>query len=199
MDTASSPRRISREAIIPLAEYGKVRDQRRREMAAFKRDRRVHVGPDVTFYFENYTTMLHQVHEMLFIEKGGEAQVEDELRAYNPLIPQGRELVATMMIEVEDAVRRARVLRQLGNIEATVALEVGDLRIPAVAESDIERTTADGKTSSVHFLKFPFSQPAVDAFKNPATRVLLAIEHTGYQHIAVLPDTVRKALAADLG
>src|SRR5512144_1200094 len=89
-----SPRLITRADILPMRDYAKVRDERRRRMAELKKNRRVHVGPDVTFYFENFETMLHQVHEMLAVEKGGEAQIEDELRAYNPLVPRGRELVA---------------------------------------------------------------------------------------------------------
>ncbi|MFO1145211.1 MAG: DUF3501 family protein [Rhodospirillales bacterium] len=148
-----------------MAEYARVRDERRRAIAEMKKNRRLHVGPDITFYFENRATMLHQVHEMLAVEKGGEAQIEDELRAYNPLIPRGRELVATMMIEIDDAPRRDRVLRQLGGIEKTAAIEIGGKTIAAVPETDIERTTPDGKTSSVHFVRFPFTDAEVAAFR----------------------------------
>ena len=137
-----------------------MRDERRRQIAEMKKNRRVHVGPDVTFYFENFDTMLHQVHEMLAVEKGGEAQIEDELRAYNPLVPSGRELVATMMIEIDDPGRRDRMLRGLGGIESTAAFTVAGETITAVPESDVERTTKDGKTSSVHFLRFVFSELA---------------------------------------
>src|SRR5512144_432517 len=143
-----SPRLITRADILPLQDYEKVRDERRRRMAEVKKNRRVHVGPDVTFYFENFETMLHQVHERLAVEKGGEAQIEDELRAYNPLVPRGRELVATMMIEIDDPVRRDRVLRELGGIESTATLLVGGETIAALPEKYVERTTKDGKTSS---------------------------------------------------
>lgn len=182
---------------MPMPEYGRVRDQKRREMAKIKRNRRVSVGPDVTFYFESYDTMLYQVHEMLHIEQGGDDQIEDELRAYNPLIPDGRNLVATMMIEIEEPARRQRILRQLGGIENCIELTFGTERVPAVPGDDEERTTADGKTSSVHFLKFPFSPAQIAAFRAPDTRVVIGIHHANYQHMAVMPEAVRAALAAD--
>lgn len=188
---------ITRDDILPMADYGRVRDDRRRAMAAVKRHRRIGVGPDVTFYFENFATMLHQVHEMLFIEKGGEAQIDDELRAYNPLIPTGGELVATMMIEIEDAARRARVLAGLGGIEDKVAFEVQGERIAAQPEGDEDRTTAAGKSSAVHFLRFAFTPAQIAAFRTPGARVLLAIAHPNYDHLAGLPEAVRESLAAD--
>jgi len=190
-------REITRADIQSMSEYAKVRDARRRSITEIKRNRRVHVGPDITFYFENFATMLHQVHEMLAVEKGGEAQIEDELRAYNPLIPRGRELIATMMIEIEDAARRTRVLGELGGIERTISVVVGSDVIAAVPESDVERTTASGKTSSVHFLRFPFTDAEVDAFRVPGARVLLCIAHPRYDHAAALPAEVREALAKD--
>lgn len=190
-------REITRADILPMSEYAKVRDARRRSIAEMKRNRRVHVGPDITFYFENFDTMLHQVHEMLAVEKGGEAQIEDELSAYNPLVPRGRELVATMMIEIEDAARRDRVLSELGGIERSVSFIVGGEAVGAVPESDVERTTAEGKTSSVHFMRFPFGETQVAAFRAPDTRVLLAIAHPRYDHAAALSAEIRDALAQD--
>ncbi|HRK94773.1 MAG TPA: DUF3501 family protein [Rhodospirillales bacterium] len=190
---------ITRADIMPMDDYAKVRDDRRRSMSAAKRARRVPVGPDATFYFENYDTMLHQVHEMLYVEQGGEAQIEDELRAYNPLIPRGDALVATFMIEIDNAVRRARVLRELAGIETHVAIGIGDMRVQAVSDDDAERTTADGKTSSVHFLRFPFTPEQVQAFRADGARVVLAVEHPNYAHMTVLPEETRKALAADFG
>jgi hypothetical protein len=192
-----SPRLITRADILPMQDYVKVRDERRRRMAELKKNRRVHVGPDVTFYFENFETMVHQVHEMLVVEKGGEAQIEDELRAYNPLIPTGRELVATMMIEIDDPRRRDRVLRELAGIENAVALTVDGETIAAVPERDVERTTKDGKTSSVHFLKFPFTDAQVAAFRADGARVVLALSHPKYGHMAALPEDVRAPLAQD--
>jgi len=192
-----TPRLIERADILPMAEYARVRDERRRAIAQIKKHRRVHVGPDITFYFENRATMLHQVHEMLAVEKGGDEQIEDELRAYNPLIPRGRELVATMMIEIDDAGRRDRILRRLGGIEKTAAIEVGSERIVAVPEADIERTTPDGKTSSVHFVRFPFTDAEVAAFRDGTARVVIGFSHPEYQHLAVLAEPVRLALAGD--
>src|SRR5882762_3468567 len=96
---------ITRADIMAMPEYGAIRGDQRRRMAEVKRLRRLDVGPYSTFYFENYDTMWHQIHEMLFVEKGGEAQIQDELEAFNPLIPNGDELVATVMFEVPDAAR----------------------------------------------------------------------------------------------
>ncbi|MBK8907823.1 MAG: DUF3501 family protein [Rhodospirillales bacterium] len=188
---------ITRADILSLEDYEAVRAERRGQIAAIKRDRRVSVGPDVTFYFENFDTIWHQIHEMLRIEKGGEGQIEDELRAYAPLVPDGRNLVATMMIEIEEATRRARVLAGLGGIEDTVTFEIGDRRVAATPEGDVERTTSDGKTSSVHFLKFPFSPEQVQAFRVPGTRVVLSIRHRNYDHTAALKEATRTALATD--
>jgi hypothetical protein len=194
----TAKRIIARADLMDMTEYGKVRTDRRRAMGDIKRPRRIAVGPHATFYFENFDTMLHQVHEMLFIERGGEAQIEDELRAYNPLIPNGRELVATMMLEYEDPKVRDRELRRLTYIEKTATLTVAGEEIQAVAESDLERTKADGKTSSIHFLRFPLSDAQAQAFKTAGTRVVLGITHENYGHMAVLPEATRAALAQDL-
>lgn len=190
---------ITRADIMPMEEYGKIRDDRRRSISAMKRARRVAVGPDTTFYFENYDTMLHQVHEMLYVEQGGDAQIEDELSAYNPLIPRGDALVATFMIEVDNPVRRAKVLRELAGVEEHIAMIIGEERVAAVADDDAERTTPDGKTSSVHFLRFPFTPAQIEAFRTERARVILAVEHPNYTHMAVLSDETRRALAADFG
>ena len=110
-------REITSADLMDLPSYVAVRKAKRIEMSAIKKDRRVEVGPYATFYFESYATMLYQVHEMLAIEKGGDAQIPDELEAYNPLIPQGSELVATIMFEIDDPLRRATVLGGLGGVE----------------------------------------------------------------------------------
>lgn len=190
---------ITRADLIPMADYGSLRDERRRAVATLKRPRRIAVGPDATFYFENYETMLHQVHEMLYVEQGGEAQIEDELRAYNPLIPDGRTLVATLMIEIDNPVRRAKVLRELAGIEEHISLIIGETRVQAVSDDDAERTTADGKTSSVHFVRFPFTPEQIEAFRADGARVLLAIEHPNYSHLATLSEDARRSLSEDFG
>src|SRR5919112_6833742 len=126
--------RLTRADILPLDEYVKIRRQRRSEISEIKKRRRVEVGPLATFYFENFDTMWQQVQEMLYIEKGSEAQIEDELEAYNPLIPQGNELVATVMIEIEDAARRARELARLGGVENHAFIEIGGARVTGGAD-----------------------------------------------------------------
>ncbi len=188
---------ITRADIMDMAAYGEIRRARREEISAIKKGRRVEVGPFATFYFENYDTMWYQIHEMLHIEKGGEAQIADELSAFNPLIPDGGELVTTLMFEIEDEDRRKRELGRLGGVEGSVSLTVGGETIGAVAETDVERSKPDGRTSSVHFLHFPFTPAQVAGFKTEGARVVLAIGHENYAHMAVLPEGVRAALAAD--
>lgn len=190
-------RAISRADLLSTADYAAIRKQRRAEMVALKQNRRVEVGPVATFYFENFDTMLQQIQEMLYIEKGGEAQIEDELAAYNPLIPQGNELVCTLMFEIEDPVRRERILRTLSFIERATFLQVGDDRIMAVPEPGEDRTREDGKTSSVHFLHFPFTPEQIKAFRDPAQKVMLGFEHENYAHLAQLTPQARAALAGD--
>jgi hypothetical protein len=137
------------------------------------------------------------VHEMLFIEKGGEGQIADELAAYNPLIPQGSELVATVMLEIEDPVRRARELAGLGHVERHMYIEIAGAKVYAQSETDVERTKADGKTSSVHFVRFRFSAAQIAEFKKPGARAMVGIDHPNYGHIALVSETARAALAAD--
>jgi hypothetical protein len=190
-------RKITRADILPMAEYAKVRKDKRAELVAKKKHRRVEVGPYVTFYFESYDTMWAQVHEMLYIEKGGEEQIADELAAYNPLIPQGSELIATMMFEIDEENRRRRVLGRLGGVEQTVTITIGSHVVRGTAEEDVDRTTAAGKTSSVHFLHFPFTADDIAAFRDPSQPAILGIGHEGYQHMAMLSAETRKALASD--
>jgi len=193
----SAKREITPADILPMDDYAAQRPERKKAISALKKNRRVSVGPDATFYFESYETMWHQVHEMLYIERGGDDQVADELRAYNPLIPNGRELVATLMFEIDDAERRARFLAGLGGVEETVTLAFAGETVAAKPEADVDRTTADGKASSVQFLHFPFSADQIEKFRAPGQQVTLGIGHPKYGHMAVLPDDVRSALAAD--
>ncbi len=183
--------------ILPMAEYATQRSEHRRRIAAKKRNRRVDVGPYVTFYFESYDTMWLQVQEMIHIEKGGQTQVPDELAAYNPLIPKGNELVATFMIEIDDPIRRRRILGDVGGIEETAFLKIGDDAIGSVAETDQDRTTAEGKASSVQFVHFVFSPAQIAAFSRPAAHVVLGFTHAKYAHMAVISEDVRAELAKD--
>jgi hypothetical protein len=183
--------------ILPWPDYAKARAEHRSRVSAIKRNRRVEVGPYVTFYFESFDTMWLQVQEMLHIEKGGAEQLKDELAAYNPLIPDGRELVATFMIEIDDALRRARVLAGLGGIEETAFFQLGASKIPALPEADQDRTTAEGKASSVQFVHFPFTQAQIAAFREPGAQVILGFSHPAYSHMAVVAEATRAELAGD--
>lgn len=186
---------LTRSDILPLETYSAARRDQRERMVEVKRNRRMEVGPVCTFYFESYETIWYQVHEMLFIEKGGEEQIEDELQAYNPLIPKGQELVATVMFEIDDPVRRQAFLSKLGGIEETAFIEIGGERLRGRPEAD--RSTADGKASSVQFIHFTFAPAKIAAFRARGTQVVLGFEHPGYSHMAVLPEAVRQALAQD--
>ena len=193
----SSNTEMTRADIMSMDDYGPVRAERRKRMSEIKRARRLAVGPDATFYFESYETMWHQVHEMLYIERGGEEQIADELNAYNPLIPKGRELVATLMFEIDDEDRRGKFLAGLGGVEETVTITLGDEVIRGVPEEDVDRTSAEGKASSVQFLHFPFTDGQVALFRDPGIKAVLAIEHPKYGHMTVIAEQARDSLLAD--
>jgi len=189
---------LTREDIWDMDTYAPVRVERRKAVTELKKNRRVHIGPDATAYFESFDTMWHQIHEMLFIEKGGDAQVDDELSAYATLVPNGRELVATLMFEIDDPVRRGAFLAGLGGVEETVTLSINGDTVKAVAEDDVDRTTAEGKASSIQFLHFPLTDAQAAAFKQPGCEAILAIGHEKYGHMAKLTEATREALASDL-
>ena len=195
---ATVKREITRDDILSMDDYAAQRRERRTALVEQKKNRRIAVGPDVMFYFESYDTMWFQIHEMLYIEKGGEEQIADELAAYNPLIPKGGELVATMMIEIEDEGRRARTLPTLGYIEDQIVLIVGDEEIRGIPEEDADRTTADGKTSAVHFIHFALTPTAAAALSVEGASAVLAIRHDNYQHMAGIAEAVRHELSGDL-
>jgi hypothetical protein len=183
--------------IAAPATYARERADRRRALIPIKRNRRIEVGPYATLYFENYDTMLAQVQEMLHIEKGGEAQIAGELEVYNPLIPQGRELIATFMIEIDEPARRTAMLMKLGGIEECVYMTIGARRIAAVPTDYEDRTTPEGKTSSVHWVRFRFEPDEIAAFKDPGETVVLGIAHENYGHMAVVSAEARVELAKD--
>ena len=190
-------RRITRADILSLDEYGKIRRQQRAKLVEEKRTRRTHIGPHITLYFENFETMWSQIQEMLYIERGGEDQIEGELSAYNALIPQGTELVETMMIEIEDESIRRKTLSILGHIENMLTIQFSNHTINSIPEDDIERTTADGKTSAVHFLRFPFTPEQIATFRDPSVEVTVGIHHPNYGHTAMLPKDMQATLAKD--
>ncbi len=191
-------RTLTRADVIPIAEYAKIRREKRREMIELKRRRRFHVGPYATVIFENWETMWYQVHEMLITERGGEEQIADELAAYGPLVPNGRELVATVMFEIEDPERRDRILARLGGVERTMHIRFDGEDIVGEPEHDVERSTADGRTSSVHFLHFPMTDEQAATFKRTTGPVVFAIAHENYRHMAVIPPETVEALKTDL-
>lgn len=188
---------ITRDDILPMEDYTRERKERRRKLVEIKKHRRVDVGPVCTFYFESYETMWNQIHEMLFIERGGEEQIADELAAYNPLIPKGRDLVATVMFEIENEARRRALLAKLGGVEETAFIEVAGQRIKGKPEEDVDRTTAEGKASSVQFIHFPFTDAQVKAFREPGAQVMVGLDHPEYGHATRLTDAARAALAED--
>jgi hypothetical protein len=194
---SETERRITPADILSAAEYDQQRKALKANLIPMKKLRRIEVGPFATFYFENYATMWLQVQEMLRIEKGGAEQVPGELAAYNPLIPQGDELIATMMLEIEDGDRRNATLLTLGGIEETAFLEIGGDVIRATPTEYDDRTTPDGKTSSVHWLRFKLTADQIAHFRNGTERVVLGVSHKNYGHMAVLGIETRAALAKD--
>jgi Protein of unknown function (DUF3501) len=192
-------REITRADILPVEQYARERREHRRRISAVKRNRRVEVGPFCTFYFESFDTMWHQVHEMLYIERGGEAQIKDELDAYNPLIPQGDELIATVMFEIDDPAQRERALSRLGDVEHHMFLKIAGEPAAGIPDPTRENTSPEGKASSVQFLRFPLTQAQKARFRTPGTEVLVGIDHPNYGHLAMMPEAVRAALAEDLG
>jgi hypothetical protein len=193
----ATQRQITKADILPPAEYAARRAELRKNLIAVKKNRRMEVGPFATFYFENYDTMWQQVHEMLHIEKGGAEQVPGELAAYNPLIPQGQELIATLMLEIEDVAKRNRELFRLAGIEESAYIELGDERIVGAPTEYDERTTPDGKTSSVHWLRFVFTPEQIAKFGEGKLPAILGVAHQAYGHMAVIPPEVRAELAKD--
>ena len=190
-------REIQKDDIMPLDIYTKQRKELRKNIVEFKKNRRISLGPYATFYFENYETMLAQVQEMLYIEKGGDEQLNDELRAYNPLIPNGKELIATLMFEIDNPVSRAAFLGKVGGIEEKVFMKIDEDLINAIPEDDVDRTSAKGKASSVQFIHFKFSDQQIEKFKSNNIKVEIGIDHSEYSHSTKLTDITVKSLLAD--
>ena len=190
-------REVTKADIIPLEQYSKSRKQLRKEIIEFKKTRRVSLGPYATFYFECYETMLAQIQEMLYIEKGGNEQLKDELNAYNPLIPKGKELVATLMFEIDNTLSRTEFLNKVGGIEKKVFIKINGETINAIPEKDIDRTSSEGKASSVQFIHFNFTDEQIIKFKNLDNEVILGIDHNLYDHTTKISEHIRKTLIKD--
>ena len=188
---------INKDDILPNDEYKIVRNERRKDLVSYKKKRRISVGPYATFYFESYKTMLYQIQEMLFVEGAPEGQLEDELAAYNPLVPQGFNLVATLMFEINDEKIRHDFLSSIGNVEDFIFIGIGDEKIKARYESDVDRTNSKGKTSSVHFIHFDLNRGQVKKFGSEEVKIHLGIEHKNYSHITILNDENVESLKND--
>ena len=190
-------REIQKSDIMPLDAYIKDRKELRKNIVNFKKNRRVALGPYATFYFESYETMLAQVQEMLYIEKGGDEQLHDELIAYNPLIPNGKELTATLMFEIDNPISRAAFLGKVGGIEEKVFMKLNGEIIKAVPEEDVDRTSAEGKASSVQFIHFNFTDEQIEKFKSSDVDVELGMNHKEYSHTTKLSKENIASLSAD--
>ena len=188
---------IQKEDIMPLDVYTKNRKELRKNIVNYKKDRRVSLGPYATFYFESYETMLAQVQEMLYIEKGGDEQLKDELIAYNPLIPNGKELTATLMFEIDNPVSRSAFLSKVGGIEEKVFIKINGESIKAIPEEDVDRTSAEGKASSVQFIHFKFTEEQIQKFKSDDVDVEIGIDHKEYSHVTKLSSANLSSLSAD--
>ena len=190
-------REIQKQDIMPLNVYIKNRKELRKSIVSFKKDRRIALGPYATFYFESYETMLAQVQEMLYIEKGGDEQLKDELVAYNPLVPNGKELTATLMFEIDNPVSRSAFLSNVGGIEEKVFIKIDGEIAKAVPEKDVDRTSADGKASSVQFIHFKLTDKQIQKFKSKNIDIELGIDHKDYSHTTKLSFENINSLSAD--
>ena len=197
MTMSKEKKQIQKNDIMPLDIYTKQRKVLRKNIVEFKKNRRISLGPYATFYFESYETMLAQVQEMLYIEKGGDEQLNDELAAYNPLIPDGKELIATLMFEIDNPVSRAAFLGKVGGIEDKVFMKVDGELIKAVPEEDVDRTSAEGKASSVQFIHFKFNDNQIKKFKSNSSKIEIGIDHNEYNHLTKLNELTIKSLSAD--
>ena len=190
-------RQIEKEDLLPSDVYAKSRKQIRKDLVEFKKDRRIALGPYATFYFESFETMVAQVQEMLHIEKGGDEQLKDELIAYNPLVPNGKELVATLMFEIDNPLSRGAFLGKVGGIEEKIFMKIENEEVKATPEIDVDRTSAEGKASSVQFIHFKFNEDQINKFKSGKVSIELGIDHKEYAHTTKLTEDNLKSLSAD--
>ena len=197
MNMSRASKVVEKNDLLKPDIYAKNRKQIRKELVEFKKARRVALGPYATFYFENFQTMLGQIQEMLHIEKGGDSQLKDELEAYNPLIPKGKELVTTLMFEIDNPITRADFLGKVGGIEQYVFIKIDNEKIKAIAEKDLDRTSSEGKASSVQFLHFVFSDEQIKKFKEIDKEVILGMDHNLYNHSTAIQKEIKVSLIKD--
>ena len=190
-------KQIEKEDLIPENIYKKNRKQIRKDLIELKKNRRIALGPYATFYFESFETMVAQIQEMLHIEKGGDEQLKDELTAYNPLVPNGKELTATLMFEIDNPLSRGAFLGKVGGIEKKIFMKIDNEVVNAVPEDDVDRTSAEGKASSVQFIHFKFNDDQINKIKSGNASIELGIDHKEYAHTTKLTEENVKSLSAD--
>jgi hypothetical protein len=191
--------KLTRNDLYSLEKYAEVRPQFRADVMKHKRERKAPVGPNVTLHFEDRLTMQYQIQEMLRAERIYEsAGIEEELESYNPLIPDGSNFKATMMVEFDDVEERKQALAKLIGIEDKTWVQVSGFdKVYAIADEDMERDTEE-KTSSVHFMRFELSPEMVEAAKSGAA-ISVGVDHDNYRHqVEPLPQGIRDSLARDL-
>ncbi|MFZ5743733.1 MAG: DUF3501 family protein [Pseudomonadota bacterium] len=191
-------RTITADDILPLDRYELIRNDKKQEALLRKKLTRMGVGPHATALFETWDSMWLQVQEMLRIEKGGADQLVDELSAYDPMVPKGRELTCTLLFEIAEPDRRDAFLRTIGGVEDQISIHVGGQVIKARPEGDVERTReSDGKASAVHFLHFDFDDAAIAAWKSGDGTAMLVIDHPNYGHAAIISADSREYLGRE--
>jgi hypothetical protein len=190
-------RQIEKKDLMPAEAYAEGRKKIRKELVEFKKNRRIALGPYATFYFESFETMVAQIQEMLHIEKGGDEQLKDELTAYNPLVPNGKEFTATLMFEIDNPLSRGAFLGKVGGIEKNIFMKIDNEVVKAVPENDVDRTSAEGKASSVQFIHFKFNDDQIIKIKSGNINIELGIDHKEYAHTTKLTEDNVKSLLAD--
>lgn len=190
---------ITEADILSLPDYESIRKEKREENILRKRYRQFAIGPHATITFESWDSMWLQVQEMLRIEKGGAEQLVDELEAYNPMIPNGSELNATLMFEIDDEERRTIFLNKMGGVEQMIFIELDGERISAEPEQDVDRTSRGGKASAVQFLHFAFTAEQIEKWRSGNGSAMILIDHPEYGHAAVIDASGRSELARDFG
>ena len=190
-------RQVEKSDLMSADIYAESRKQIRKDIVEFKKNRRIALGPYATFYFESFETMVAQIQEMLHIEKGGDDQLKDELVAYNPLVPNGKELTATLMFEIDNPISRGAFLSKVGGIEEKIFMRINNEEVKAIPEDDVDRTSAEGKASSVQFIHFKFDDDQINKIKSGNSSIELGIDHKEYTHTTKLTEDNLKALSAD--
>ena len=195
----NQPNQITRADLMSLEQYAEKRPEFRQQVLAHKKYRQVMLGPDTTLYFEDRLTLLYQIQEMLRIEKVFEADgINEELEAYNPMVPSGRNFKATFMIEFTDPQQRAVELEKMVGIEDLVWMQIGDFdRVWAIADEDLDRST-ETKTSAVHFMRFELSDDMATDLKAGA-EWQIGVQHPVYTYDLTIEGPTKENLVKDLG